>query len=88
MAPAIFEVEKRDGGGWKKGSVFTLASGNVSLKNVGSHDKRVKKVLAVQRCVTITALFRKGRETDFQNESFYLKNVFKIFFNNHLYNSL
>lgn len=28
----------------------------MSLKNVGSHDKRVKKVLAEQRCVIITAL--------------------------------
>lgn len=28
----------------------------MSLKNVGSHDKRVKKVLAEQRCVMITAL--------------------------------
>lgn len=36
----------------------TLASGKVSLKKVGSHDSRVKKVLAVQRCVTITALLR------------------------------
>lgn len=36
--------------------VITLASGKVSLKKVGSQDKRVKKVLAVQRCVTITAL--------------------------------
>lgn len=37
-------------------SPITLESGNVSLKNVGSHDKRVKKVLAEQRCVIITAL--------------------------------
>lgn len=37
-------------------SPITLESGNVSRKNVGSHDKRVKKVLAEQRCVTITAL--------------------------------
>lgn len=28
----------------------------MSLKNVGSHDRRVKKVLAEQRCVMITAL--------------------------------
>lgn len=40
----------------KKGTSLTLASGKESLKNVGSHDRRVKKVLAVQRCVTITAL--------------------------------
>lgn len=26
------------------------------MKNVGSHDRRVKKVLAVHRCVTMTAL--------------------------------
>lgn len=46
------------------GSTRTLASGKESLKNVGSHDRRVKKVLAVQRCVTITALLcvREGRE--------------------------
>lgn len=44
--------------------MFTLASGKVSLKNVGSHDKRVKKVLAVQRCVTMTALVGECRETD------------------------
>lgn len=36
--------------------LVTLESGNVSLKNVGSHDNRVKKVLAEQRCVMITAL--------------------------------
>lgn len=35
---------------------FTLASGKVSLKNVGSHDSSVKKVLAVHKCVIMTAL--------------------------------
>lgn len=39
-----------------------MASGKVSLKNVGSHDNRVKKVLAVQRCVTITALVRELKD--------------------------
>ncbi|TNN40693.1 hypothetical protein EYF80_049134 [Liparis tanakae] len=43
----------------KEAGVGTLASGKVSLKNVGSHDRRVKKVLAAQRCVTITALSGK-----------------------------
>ncbi len=47
---------------WWKRSLVTLASGKVSLKNVGSHDKRVKKVLAVQRCVTITALVREYKK--------------------------
>lgn len=42
--------------------IVTLASGKESLKNIGSHDNRVKKVLAVQRCVTITALRRESRE--------------------------
>lgn len=42
--------------GQTESSPITLESGNVSLKNVGSHDKRVKKVLAEQRCVIITAL--------------------------------
>lgn len=42
--------------GQTESSPITLESGNVSLKNVGSHDKRVKKVLAEQRCVMITAL--------------------------------
>lgn len=47
------EAERR-----RTGGPVTLASGKVSLKNVGSHDSRVKKELAVQRCVTITALVR------------------------------
>lgn len=51
----------RSKGRWKSRR-FTLASGKVSLKNVGSHDKRVKKVLAVQRWVTITALVREQRK--------------------------
>lgn len=42
--------------GRTESSPITLESGKVSLKNVGSHDKRVKKVLAEQRCVIITAL--------------------------------
>ena len=41
-----------------EGETITFASGNVSLKKVGSHDNRVKKVLAVHRCATITALMR------------------------------
>lgn len=46
----------------------TLESGNVSLKNVGSHDKRVKKVLAEQRCVTITALRGDTKTTNTPSE--------------------
>lgn len=45
--------------------LVTLESGNVSLKNVGSHDNRVKKVLAEQRCVIITAL-EMDKETNQQ----------------------
>lgn len=45
--------------------LVTLESGNVSLKNVGSHDNRVKKVLAEQRCVIITAL-KRDKETSQQ----------------------
>lgn len=53
-----------------KKSQVTLASGKVSLKNVGSHDKRVKKVLAVQRCVIITALGNGCEEQNRQKEKF------------------
>lgn len=42
----------------------TLASGKVSLKKVGSQDRRVKKVLAVQRWVMITALMGARTEID------------------------
>lgn len=52
----ITHVMKGTNAGWTERSLITLESGNVSLKNVGSHDKRVKKVLAEQRCVIITAL--------------------------------
>lgn len=55
--------------GIKSGVWFTLASGKVSLKNVGSHDKRVKKVLAVQRCVTITALSEEGTKKKNKREN-------------------
>lgn len=48
--------------------LVTLESGNVSLKNVGSHDNRVKKVLAEQRCVIITAL-KMDKETNQQKHS-------------------
>lgn len=48
--------------------VVTLESGNVSLKNVGSHDNRVKKVLAEQRCVIITAL-KMDKERNQQKHS-------------------
>lgn len=48
--------------------LVTLESGNVSLKNVGSHDNRVKKVLAEQRCVIITAL-KMDKETTQQKHS-------------------
>lgn len=48
--------------------LVTLESGNVSLKNVGSHDNRVKKVLAEQRCVIITAL-EMDKETNQQKHS-------------------
>lgn len=47
--------------------LVTLESGNVSLKNVGSHDNRVKKVLAEQRCVIITAL-KMDKETNQQKQ--------------------
>ncbi len=54
---------------WKSVVQFTLASGKVSLKNVGSHDSSVKKVLAVHKCVIITALkFRQERLECIRNQ--------------------
>lgn len=55
--------------------VLTLASGKESLKKVGSHDSRVKKVLAVQRCVTITALLGVEAETAGQSRSIHVSRI-------------
>lgn len=60
--------------GQTESSPITLESGNVSLKNVGSHDKRVKKVLAEQRCVIITALeMEKETMNTFKQNTFRVK---------------
>lgn len=56
---------------WKSAVQFTLASGKVSLKYVGSHDSSVKKVLAVHKCVIMTAL--KNRQNEWRQCSWQAK---------------
>lgn len=58
---------------WKSAVQFTLASGKVSLKYVGSHDSSVKKVLAVHKCVIMTAL--KNRQNEWHQRSWWTKDT-------------